>query len=63
MKKSKAAHDLGVNSKLGNPSNEHWEVKVPCTAYGDGDDPAGAFLPTPGKDRAQPHQKINETDH
>jgi len=62
-KKSKAAKDLGVNSKLGMGSEDHWEIRVPATAHGDGDDAAGAFLPTPGKDRAQPHKKINETDH
>ena len=63
MRKSKAAHDLNVNERLGMGKNDHWEVKVPATAEGFGDDPAGAFLPRPGKDRAQPHQKINECDH
>lgn len=61
-KKSKAAHSLGINERKGNPSNEHWEVNIHC-AYGKGDDPAGAFLPRAGKDRAQPHQKVNECDH
>lgn len=63
MKKSKAALDLGVNQRKGMPSDQHWQVKVPATAEGFGDDPAGAFLPRPGKNRAQPHQKINECDH
>jgi hypothetical protein len=63
MGKSKEARDLGVNYKKGMPSDQHWQVKVPATAEGFGDDPAGAFLPRPGKDRAQPHQKINECDH
>ena len=63
MKKSKEAKDLDVNYKKGMGSNEHWQVHVPATAEGFGDDPKGAFLPRPGKDRAQPHQKINECDH
>jgi len=63
MKKSSAAKDLNVNYKKGMPSNDHWQIKVPATAEGFGDDPAGAFLPRPGKDRAQPHKKINECDH
>lgn len=63
IKKSQAAHDLGVNERLGKPSSEHWEMHVPCTAYEEGDDAAGAFMPMPGKDRAQPHKKINECDH
>jgi hypothetical protein len=63
MKKSKEAHDLGINERKGNPSSEHWEKHFPMSAEGCGDDPAGAFLPRPGKDRPQPHQKINECDH
>lgn len=63
MSKSKEARDLGVNSKKGMPANEHWQITVPATAEGFGDDPAGAFLPRPGKNRAQPHLKINEVDH
>lgn len=64
MKKSKEAKDLGVGYKKSvDLSKDHWEMKVPATAEGFGDDPAGAFLPRPGKDRAQPHQKINECDH
>lgn len=55
--------DLDVNYKMGMPSSNHWETVVPATARGYGNDPAGAFLPRPGKDRAQPHQKINECDH
>lgn len=63
MKKSQAAKDLGVGDRKGMPSQEHWQVQVPASARGYGDDPAGAFLPRPGKDRAQPHEKINECDH
>jgi len=43
--------------------NEFWERHVPASAEGFGDNGKGAFLPRPGKDRAQPHQKINECDH
>ena len=60
MKDSK---DLNVGTKLGTNSKDHWEVTVPASAEGFGDDPAGAFLPRPGRKRAQPHQKINECDH
>lgn len=64
-KKSQAAHDMGVNYKKGMPSNNHWQVDVSKSVFaeGFGDDAAGAFLPHPGKDRAQPHKKINECDH
>lgn len=63
MKKSKEAQDLNVNERKGMPSDSHWQIKVPATAEGFGDAPKGAFLPRPGKNRAQPHQKINECDH
>lgn len=45
--------------------NEYWQRDVGESVFqcGYGDDPAGAFLPRPGKDRAQPHKKINECDH
>lgn len=45
--------------------SEHWvqEVGPSVFARGYGDDPAGAFLARPAKDRAQPHKKINECDH
>lgn len=63
MRKSKEAKDLNVNDRKGMPSNDHWEIRVPASAEGFGDDPAGAFLPRPAKNRAQPHQKINECDY
>lgn len=56
---------LKVNEKLGKGSQEHWVKEVSPTVFarGYGNDPAGAFLPRPGKDRIQPHLKINECDH
>jgi hypothetical protein len=57
VKPMKVGESLGINSK------EFWQMTVPATAEGFGDDPAGAFLPRPGKYRAQPHLKINECDH
>lgn len=44
---------------------EHWvkDVGDSVFARGYGNDPAGAFLARPAKDRAQPHKKINECDH
>ena len=64
-KKSKEAKDLNVYEKKGNPPQEHWQIDIGKAAFdrGYGDDPRGAFLPRPGKDRAQPHVKINECDH
>lgn len=46
-------------------TNDHWQKDVSSSVFerGYGNDPAGAFLPRPGKDRAQPHKKINECDH
>ena len=63
--KSKEAHDMGINSKKGKPSSQNWEMDVSRSVFprGEGDHPAGAFLPRPGKDRAQPLAKINECDH
>jgi len=45
--------------------NEYYEMDVGKSVFaqGNGDDPAGAFLPTRGKDRAQPHKKVNDQDH
>lgn len=41
---------------------EHWEKKYSPTAA-TGDKYMDAFLPKKGKDRPQPHNKVNETDH
>jgi hypothetical protein len=54
---------LSIGSKLGANSKDQWEVHFPSTAQGYDDDAAGAFLPRPGKMRAQPHMKVNECDH
>lgn len=62
-KKDQDDKTLKVGNGLGANSKDPWEVRVPATAEGHGSDPAGAFLPRPGKNRAQPHQKINECDH
>lgn len=56
VKPKSIGSDLGANSKT------QWEQHF-SMERGYGSDPAGAFLPRPGKDRAQPHQKINECDH
>lgn len=65
MRKSEAAKDLGVNYRKGMPSQEHWQKDVSKSVFPEGDDDVAstAFLPTPGKNRAQPHKKINECDH
>jgi len=56
---------LNVGEKKGLPSQEHWEKDVADSVFerGYGNDPNGAFLPRPGKDRARPHVKVNECDH
>jgi len=64
MKKKK--HDAVNYANNKNPSlQEHWvkDVGASVFARGYGNDPAGAFLARPGKDRARPHIKINECDH
>jgi len=45
--------------------NDYWQRDVSKSVFvrGYGNDPAGAFLARPGKDRVQPHIKINECDH
>lgn len=43
--------------------NEQWEHNYDLMPAGIPNDPAGAFLPMAGKDRPQPHKKINECDH
>lgn len=65
MSKSKEAKDMDVGYRKGMPAKDHWKKDVSKSVFvrGYGDDPAGAFLPRPGKDRAQPHKKINECDH
>ncbi len=65
MNKSKEAKDMNVGYHKGMPVDQHWQKDVGESVFqrGYGDDPAGAFLPRPGKDRAQPHLKINECDH
>ncbi len=60
--KNKDASVIPKGNKRAVP-NGHWEFRVPASAEGFGDDPAGAFLPRPGKDRPQPHEKINECDY
>lgn len=62
--KNKDADVIPKDNKKAVP-NEHWERFVGSSVFaeGFGDDAAGAFLARPGKDRAQPHEKINECDH
>lgn len=62
--KNKDADVIPKGNKRAVP-NDHWEKDVGPSVFarGYGDDPAGAFLPRPGKDRAVPHKKINECDH
>lgn len=46
-------------------SCDYWQMDVGPSVFsrGYGDDPAGAFLARPAKDRATPHKKINECDY
>jgi len=62
--KNKDADVIPKGKKRAIP-NEYWMADISRSAFPRGDDDLAstAFLPTPGKDRAQPHKKINETDH
>lgn len=42
---------------------DQWEILVNPTPAGIPNDPAGAFLPMPGKIRPVPHKKTNECDY
>ncbi len=59
--------DADVVKKGSGPANppEHWQMNVGPSVFarGYGDDPAGAFLARPAKDRATPHLKVNECDY
>lgn len=62
--KNKDADVIPIGNKKAVPDT-YWQKDVSKSVFaeGNGDDPAGAFLATPGKNRAQPHKKINECDH
>lgn len=73
MVKQKTVHDsnhrkdASVTKKGSGPAvpNKHYVMDVGASVFarGYGDDPAGAFLPRPAKDRATPHLKVNECDY
>lgn len=62
--KNKDASVIPKGNKRAIP-NEYWQKDVSASVFPIGldDDPMGAFLPKAGKDRPQPHKKINECDH
>lgn len=64
-KKAKEAEDMHVNYHSGIGKPNYWQMDVSKSVFpvGMDDDPMGAFLPRSGKDRPQPHVKINECDH
>lgn len=43
--------------------NQEWVMNYELSPAGIPNDPAGAYLPMSGKDRPQPHKKLNECDH
>jgi hypothetical protein len=53
---------LGIKPKMVVSHDEHWEVKYKHLE-GNNENPEKSFLPMPGNKRAQPHQKVNESDH
>lgn len=60
-----AKKDLGVNYRKGMPSQDHWQIDVSASVFpnGEKDVPENAFLAKSGKNRPQPHVKVNECDH
>lgn len=63
--KNKDADVIPKGNKKAIPNKDHWEMDVSKSVFAEGDDDVAskAFLATPGKNRAQPHKKINECDH
>lgn len=57
--------DADVTKKGYGPAvpSKQWENQVNLTPAGIPNDPAGAFLPMPGRIRPVPHKKINECDY
>ena len=55
----------GVNNRKGMPSHDHWQMNVSESVFPkeEYEGPCSAWLAKPGKDRPQPHYKINECDH
>jgi hypothetical protein len=62
--KDKDADVIPKGNKRAIP-NEYWQKEVCKSVFPEGmdDDPMGAFLPKSGKNRPQPHVKINQCDH
>lgn len=56
--------DASVPAKGSKPAipNKEWEKQYVLSPCGS-DTPAGAFLPKRGRERPQPHEKVNECDH
>lgn len=55
--------DVTMHSKKRAVPTDQWEMIVNATPQGIPDDPAGAFLPMPGRIRPVPHKKTNECDY
>ena len=55
--------DVTMKGKNRAVPNAQWEMIVNATPAGIPNDPAGAFLPMPGRIRPVPHMKINECDY
>lgn len=57
-------NDASVPAKGSNRAvpEGHWEMMYNPCGY-NGPTPAGAFVPKRSKDRPQPYNKINESDH
>lgn len=66
-KQALARKDADVVKKGSGPAvpQEPWvqDVGPSVFATGYGNDPAGAFLARPAKNRATPHKKVNEYDY
>lgn len=55
--------DVTRKDKSSAVPNGQWEMMVNITPSGIPNDPAGAFLPMPGRIRPVSHKKVNECDY
>ena len=66
---SKKHHDHGADASVPMHGKgqavpgQHWEKTYDTCPYAKDTTPKAAFVPKRSKDRPQPYNKVNETDH